>query len=74
MTFTDDDLKFWKSLGSDDETKDCLDIQPVTMKALIARLEAAELALEHFIDSTPVSDERTRLDDECDEWRKAAGK
>jgi len=69
--FTDDDLKRFKN------PDEWLDITPEEGLALLARLEAAEVALDHYMDCGPCPESEikdTLLGDEVNAWRKAAGK
>jgi hypothetical protein len=74
MTFTDDDLKRLKEdlqERKDDhyELAGRLDIE--SMEALLARLEAAEILIEAFMDREGMG---PFWKEEYEAWRKAAGK
>jgi hypothetical protein len=78
MTFTDDDLKRLKDYIRDDEAQSgirfAIPINVGKCKALLARLEAAEKALEGYIS---LEYERVNYDEVVQwtkAWRKAAGK
>lgn len=68
--FTDDDLFFWKNLcGNHLTDEENLEIHPMTLRDLLARLEAAELALEVLYEDADYQNWP-----EVEAWRKAAGK
>lgn len=73
--FSDKDLKRMKQeiVDMDVSYDHPFQISTGLLKLIFARLDAAEVALEHFIDSTPVSDEKTLLDEEVEDWRKSRG-
>lgn len=71
MAFTDEDVKRFKRLG---KTKVCCTWTPAAMRdllALLARLEAAEVALKHF---TPNGWSTPQCQADVKAWRKAAGR
>ena len=73
MTFTDDDLKRWANCIWQ-EPGNVRDLSVKEFKALLSRLEAAELALGMFV---KLEREDASYDDtvSClNLWRKAAGK
>ena len=75
VPFTDDDLFFWKNLcGNHLTDEENLEIHPMTLGALLARLEAAEkvLGIPHRCRSCGVLQKVTGKFFEA--WRKAAGK
>lgn len=74
MSFSDDDLKRLEKNIKNIPDKMAVSLHGDQFRALLARLEAAEVALEHYIDSDPVRDVPTLLDDEVFAWCKAAGK
>jgi hypothetical protein len=76
MTFTDEDLKRLKEYAEHREgmlSTNC--IMPANeVKALLARLEAAETALEAIYPCLDSGSQFNYLDILMDSWRKAAGK
>lgn len=76
MTFTDDDLKRWKSQPYS-YAPECED----ELLALLARLEAAEvIADRHNIEHSPLQHDYIKDEKRCSEcrelkaWRKVTGK
>lgn len=72
--FTDDDLFFWKNLcGNHLTDEENLEIHPMTLRDILARLECAEKVVE-ATEPLITNEQWINLDIAKEAWRKAAGK
>lgn len=70
MTFSDDDMKRLKAFAECGDPTGYHGFSPEAMRALLARLEAAE----RVIDNIESNDSSMAIDRSLGLWRKAAGK